>query len=234
VSTSVLIRSLREGHEINHSAEWKRFYLSHVIAAILICTALLACIAAQIITSILERSEDLPCENNNPAIICLADIETDPSLQLYRFSLPPTICPHPSTGCESLTTAWANRSWSPLAPVIMTVREHGEVPGRVSRSNQNEYYNPSIDYSIYKLQSSGLADAVLSELRRQYEREGYHTDLVEMSAPGFDRLYVGVENNRFSSQIFARKGNTIISFQYRGEADNQVVLDVIAAFLSDY
>ena len=220
LSTGKLIRSLREGREINHNADWKKFYRSRIaVMVILICVILPMVSGLPIATVVSRKSADLSYSNNDPAIIRLADIENDPALERHVSLI----------NLENYD--WFNsvtRSWSPFSSEMVGIREHGKIPGRMWSDGSGEYL-PSFNCDVYKLRFPWLVDGVLDDLCRRYNRYALNPELEEKAAQGFDRLYM--RNDPLSFEIFACKGNTVIRFQYQGERDTQAVIDVVAEYL---
>jgi len=212
-----LTRSLREGGRINHKADWKRFYRTRMISmAILLGIMAPLAIGLPIAAMALERTEELPLENNDLSLVRLVDIEKDPLLERVDGSRLPS-------GVD-----WSNSvssGWSPYALDMTIVREQGVIPGRKWVDGNGEY-SPGIICSIYKLRFSRLADGVLNDLLQFHEHEWGRGSILEITDnKGFDRLYISHEQSRL--EVLASKGNTVIWLQYIGEEDAQSVVEAI-------
>ena len=219
ISVGGLIKSMREGRAINHRADWKRLRRFWRIGMTMLYVAYLSSLALLLIQYALHSTEELPLVDSGQMYLRLSDIETDSALERREF---PRIDDFD----------WGNyvmRTWSPFAPVMLTISENGIVSGRMWSDGSGEY-SPSIDVNLYRLRFPWLVDSVFRDLL-SYHYPDYDAALYERAdKSGFDRLLV-ISRDDFYQNIFASKDNTVVRVRYIGEEDIDAVIKAVRLWL---
>ena len=235
IATRKVFLFLREGCAIDHEADWHRHllrkkriektfsYLS--ILPVAISIALLIYINNG---GLEGEAVTLPIENSNPMVIRLADIENDPMLER-------------KLGLEASDVDWLNyinTKRTPFAPVMLSMRETGIVPGREwldggMPRNEDAAYQPYIEYDLYKLRFVQMAPGLLRDLINLSNRfPSRSTPVEDFDHQGFERLFIRIETDSPGVEIFATRSEYIVRILYYGEENLDTVLAVVEDLFS--
>ncbi len=219
-SVNALIKTLKEGREINHKADWRpyrRFYtilmsIFAVLTAIMLITPIASIVG--------QKTEPLPLTNTNQMHIRLSDIEKDDSLIRHEFL---------HEGRDFANNV--DSAWFLLAPVMLEIREEGIIPGRTWKDGSGEY-SPSITCKIYKLRFEFLADQTIKDLINRNDFYEYMPLIEIKDRENFDKLFLRSEGTM--RHIFASKGNIVVYLRYNGERENDYAIKAVEDFLANH
>ena len=209
-----LIRSMKDGRSIDHRANWKKHKRLSVAALIALTVLAPLCVGLPFASIAMHTTETLPDISNNQMHLRLADIENDDMLirddSFYIRNID-----------------WANHAtqeWSLYAPVILSINENGSIPGRMWPDGSGEY-RPSMEVKLFKLRFAGLADGVLNDLCKEYDKYSEKPLIDRSGQPGFDKLFANSDN--FHHVVFASKDRSVIRVRYHGAMDIDSVVQAI-------
>ena len=228
ISIKKLTRSVSEGGEIDHRADWRRYRRRAAAGSLIFGVVLTLYLGVNVTSIAMRRTETLPMVSDNQMHIRLADIETDDAL-LRGMSF------------ERRGVDWANYSsrwWSLLASETIEMAEHGVIPGKVCPGSAENWwpaeameYAPSISVKLYRLRFSQLAAETLKALCDSNRWGGARPLVEHTDYTGFDTLITRVGEG--DTEVFASRANDVIYVRYYGDKDLETVIEVVCDWMEN-
>ncbi|MFD1927787.1 DUF2812 domain-containing protein [Sporosarcina siberiensis] len=214
-----LRNNLAEGKPINHQAPWKKHYRINLVQSIIIITIVAIGATIPFIQLAMNKSEALPKETDDSAIVRLMNIEQNPQLVLSQRAMK-----DPDT---DKIFGWENEiayEWSPLAPRQYETRESGIVPEQMW-ADKSGTYSPSISTQVYYLTFPLLQERIIADLltRNDFIFEGNNP--VQHESDVFDTLFT--RELEEWKEVVGAKGKGIIHVLYHGYADIDEIIIVM-------
>jgi uncharacterized membrane protein len=217
-SIRALKKSLFDGTEIDHHANWRKGGFTNKMIGGIFMVAAFFTIVLPMMTIMKSENYTLPEGKSSLPIVRLADIENN--ADYLRKS-----------GYIQDEVDWGNRlsyDWSPFATIQYEADEHGIVTNTMWKDSSGGY-SPSISTQYYKLAFKGMADGLINDLQERFLYEN-DKEIQIISHPDFDKLYI-VENDE-TKQIFASIGKNVLYIRYHGYADIDRIITLASEKLS--
>lgn len=214
-----LRNNLTEGKPINHQAPWKKQYRTNFFQSIILITIIALGASIPFLQIVLHKSEALPQETDDSAIVRLMDIEQNPQLVLNERAMK-----DPDT---DKVFGWENEityEWSPLAPHQYETRESGLLPKQMW-ADKSGTYSPSIFTQVYFLTFPILQERIVADLltRNDFIFDG--NDAIQNESDVLDILFT--RELEEWKEVVGAKGKGIFHVWYHGYADIDEIIKVM-------